>query len=329
MDANVKIGGTMETPSVKAILTANKATDLTFVLPSDDPEVVSREGVVNFVDMDASVDTTTVKTILDSVIQYKALAGMDVDVTFETDTAAAFTLVIDERNGDALKVKGNADLTGGIDQSGKLTMAGSYELNAGSYQVTLSVLKKKFDIQKGSIITWKGDPMSADVDITAMYEIKTSTIDLIESQAGGSQADINKFKQKIPIQVFLKMKGELLKPQITFDIDLPSSISSQWKEVDDKLAQLRTNESEMNKQVFSLLLLGRFTQEDPFVSSGGSSNEALVRHSVSRILTDQLNQLAGSLIKGVDINLVINSDDDYSTGSAQTRTHTAKTIPDR
>lgn len=320
MDADVRFGGNMETPSIKAFFRANKNTDLTFVLPSDDPEVVSREGVVNFVDMDA-LQKDTVRTILDSVIQYKSLAGMDVDVTFETDTAAAFTLVIDERNGDALRVKGDADLTGGIDQSGKLSMAGSYELQSGSYQVTLSVLKKKFDIQKGSVITWKGDPMSADVDISAMYEIKTSTIDLLESQsAGGSQTDINKFKQKIPIQVFLKMKGELLKPQITFDIALPSSISSQWKEVDDKLAQLRSNESEMNKQVFSLLLLGRFTQEDPFVSAAGGSNEALVRQSVSRILTDQLNQLASSLIKGVDINLGINSDEDYSTGTAQTRT---------
>lgn len=319
MDANVKIGGTMETPSVKAFFMANKNTDFTFVLPSDDPEVVSREGVVNFVDMNQPQNALT--TLLDSVVQYKSLAGMDVDVTFDTDTAAAFTLVIDERNGDALRVKGDANLTGGIDQSGKLTMAGSYELQSGSYQVTLSVLKKKFDIQKGSVITWKGDPMSADVDITAMYEIKTSTIDLIESQSTGtSQSDINKYKQKIPVQVFLKMKGELLKPQITFDIALPSAISSQWREVDDKLAQLRTNESEMNKQVFSLLLLSRFTQEDPFVSSGGGSNEAMVRESVSRILTDQLNQLAGSLIKGVDINLGINSDEDYSTGTAQNRT---------
>lgn len=321
IDADVKIGGDIETPSVKAFFMANKNTDLTFVLPSDDPEVVSRDGVVNFVDMDNQKDTVLAKTLRDSVIQYKAMAGFDVDVTFDTDTAAVFTIVIDERNGDALRIKGDADLTGGIDQSGKLTMAGSYALQSGSYQVTLSVLKKKFDIQKGSVITWKGDPMSADVDITAMYEIKTSTIDLIESQStGGSQTDINKYKQKIPVQVFLKMKGELLKPQITFDIALPSSISAQWKEVEDKLDQLRANESEMNKQVFSLLLLSRFTQEDPFVSAAGGSNEAMVRESVSRILTDQLNQLASSLIKGVDINLGINSDEDYSTGTAQSRT---------
>jgi hypothetical protein len=318
MDADVQLNGSMDAPQVKAIFRANMNTDFSFVLPSSDPEVVSREGVVRFVDMDAPHDTILQKTLQDSVIQYKSLAGMDIDVTVQTDTAAAFTLVVDERNGDALKIKGDAELTGGIDPSGKLTMAGNYELTTGSYQVSLSVLKRTFSIQKGSVITWKGDPMSADVNITALYEIKAAPIDLMEAQL--TDNDKNKYKEKIPVQVFLKMSGELLKPQISFDIALPSSISSQWNDVVDKLEQLKANESELNKQVFALLLLGRFTQEDPFVTSAGSSTEAMVRQSVSRILTDQLNKLAGDLIKGVDLSLGLNSESDYSTGTEQNRT---------
>lgn len=320
MDANVTVAGPMNAPSIKAFLRANKNTDLTFVLPSDDPEVVSREGVVNFIDMDSTQGKKKI-IALDSAVVYKSLAGLNVDVTIETDTAAALTLVIDERNGDALRVKGSADLTGGIDQSGKLSLTGNYQLEDGSYQVTLSILKRKFTIQNGSVITFKGSPTDADVDITAVYNIKTSPIDLMESQlAGRAQTEVNKYKQKIPIQVLLKMKGQLLKPQITFDIVLPESTASQWKDVDDKIAQVRTNESEMNKQVFALLLLGRFTQEDPFETAGGSSNEAVVRQSVSRILTDQLNKLASNLVKGVDLNIGLNSDEDYSTGVAANRT---------
>ena len=321
MDADVKVTGTMDAPSVKAVLRANGNTNFTFVLPSSDPEVVSREGVVNFINRNGNTDSSALRSALDSALQNKQLAGSDFDVTFATDTAALFTLVVDERNGDALQVKGNAQLTGGIDQGGKLTMAGNYELSRGSYQVTLSLLKRKFEIQKGSVLTWKGDPTTADVDITAVYQLNTPTIDLIENQlAGKAAADVTRFKQKIPVQVLLKMSGELLKPQITFDVVLPTSISAQWREVDDKLAQLRLDESEMNKQVFSLLLLGRFTQEDPFESAGGSSNETMVRESVSRILTQQLNQLAGNLVKGVDLNFGLNSGEDYSTGTAQTRT---------
>ena len=319
MDANIKLRGNTQTPSVKATIRANKSSDISFTLPSDDPEIVNRQGVVNFVDMDAPKDSLTVTK--DSLPDFKALAGLDIDVMIETDTAAAFTLIVDERNGDALRVAGEADIAGGIDESGRLTLNGTYTLQSGSYQVSLSILKRKFNIQKGSVITWKGSPLAASIDITALCEIKTSTIDLVESQmAGRSEEDINKYKQKIPIEVFLKLSGDLLKPVMAFDIKVPANIASQWKEVDDKLAQLRVNESEMNKQVFALLLLGRFAQEDPFVSSGGSANDVLVRQSVSRMLTDQLNNLAGSLIKGVDLSLGVNAGEDYSKGVAEKTT---------
>ena len=65
-------------------------------------------------------------------------------------------LIIDERNGDALAIRGRADLTGGVDKSGKISLTGNYELVNGAYNLTLSVLHRKFDIQRGSVITWTG-----------------------------------------------------------------------------------------------------------------------------------------------------------------------------
>lgn len=41
---------------------------------------------------------------------------------------------------------------------------------------------------------------------------------------------------------------------------------------------------------------------------------------MSRILTEQLNNLAGSLIKGVDLNFGVNAEDDFSTGTRTSRT---------
>ena len=68
-------------------------------------------------------------------------------------------------------------------------------------------------------------------------------------------------------------------------------------------------------------MLGRFVQENPLASSGGGvSVESSVRSSASRLLTDQLNSLAGNLIKGVDLNFDLESEQDYSTGTAQNRT---------
>jgi hypothetical protein len=113
----------------------------------------------------------------------------------------------------------------------------------------------------------------------------------------------------------------VLKPIIKFDISLPDNLLALWPDVDTKLVQMRTDEAEINKQVLPSLLLGRFVQENPFQSSGGATNaESIARQSASKILSDQLNQLAGSLVKGVDINFDLNSGEDYSSGSATSQT---------
>lgn len=328
IDVHAKLTGDMVAPKADVNLRINKETDFTLVLPSNDPEVVSRAGVVKFVDKDHPDTVVINKTYLDSISNNTEVKGMDVAANIETDSAAKFTMVIDERNGDALTVQGRSNLTAGIDQSGKLSLTGSYELTHGAYTVSLSVLKRQFTIQRGSTITWTGDPKLAQIDITAIYLANTAPIDLVQSQiAGRSQAELNRFKQKLPFQVLLRMQGELLQPIITFDIALPQDILSQWPDVSTKLQQVKSDPNELNKQVFALLLLNRFVQEDPLVSSGPSSGVGdMVRQSASRILTDQLNQLAGSLIKGVDINFDLNSQQDYTTGVEQQRTDLNVTV---
>src|SRR5690606_36200765 len=46
----------------------------------------------------------------------------------------------------------------------------------------------------------------------------------------------------------------------------------------------------------------------------------LARQSVSRLLTQQLNNLASDLIKGVELSFDLTSQDDYSSGAQETRT---------
>jgi hypothetical protein len=149
---------------------------------------------------------------------------MDVSATIETDSSAQFTLIIDERNGDALAIRGRAELTGGVDKSGKFSITGNYELVNGSYNLTLSVLHRKFEIQRGSVITWTGDPRKANIDITAIYTVNTPPIDLVEQQLSQNSTDATRYKQRLPFQVKLKMTGELLKPIIKFDIALPENL---------------------------------------------------------------------------------------------------------
>ena len=250
---------------------------------------------------------------------------MDVNVNIEVNKEAKISLLIDKANGDFVKLQGEAQLTGGMDPSGKTTLVGVYRVEKGAYEMSVSLMKRKFDIQKGSTITWTGEPTTANLDITAIYKTEAPPIDLVEQQLSGlSASEINMYKQKIPFNTLLQMKGELLKPEITFDItmndDNPSVATSVVDNTKTKLEQLKTEPSEMNKQVFALLLLNRFIGENPFESSAGTSAETLARQSVSRILSEQLNNLASDLIQGVDLNFNLDSSDDYSSGSKNTRT---------
>ena len=322
LNADVDVTGDLELPRVNAFLRVNKNTDFVVILPSDDPEVVDRNGVVIFTNKEKNVDSTKLKNFLDSLATTARLKGMDVSATIETDSSAQLTLIIDERNGDALAMRGRAELSGGVDKSGKISLTGNYELVNGSYNITLSVLHRKFDIQRGSVITWTGDPRRADINITAIYTVNTPPIDLVQQQISGQNTnEINRYKQKLPFQVKLIMTGELLKPIIKFDINLPENLLALWPEVETRLEQMRTNEAEINKQVFALLLLGRFIQENPFQSAVASTDAGTIaKQSASKILSDQLDQLAGSLISGVDIDFDMNSSQDYSSGSTVNQT---------
>jgi hypothetical protein len=138
-------------------------------------------------------------------------------------------------------------------------------------------------------------------------------------------AQRNVYLQKLPFEIHLDLSGELMKPIIAFDIILPPGNynvgSDITTEVNARLAQIRQEPSELNKQVFAVLLMNRFVGENPFQSSGeGFSAASFARQSVSRLMTEQLNQLAAGLIEGVDLNFDVASSDDYSTGERRNRT---------
>ena len=323
--SRLTVKGTPTHPIVDGDLTINDKTDFTVVLPTEEPGVVKREGIVRFVDRSATEEDSLFMAPYDS-LNTAPLAGYDITVNIKVDKEAIFNLLVDPANGDFLRLKGNAELTGGIDASGKVTLVGSYEIEEGSYNLSFNFLKRKFSIQKGSRIVWTGAPTTAQINVTAIYIANTAPINLVEGQIETSQANKNIYKQKLPFEVHLLLQGELLKPEISFDIVLPDdknyNVSNDIiSTVDTKLTQMRQEPSEMNKQVFALLLLNRFVGEDPFSSSGGSTSAGTVAmQSVSRLLSEQLNQLAENLVEGVDINFDLATTQDYTTGTEQNRT---------
>ncbi len=321
INANIGVKGDMNLPKIDGTITVTDKTDFTFVLPQSSPALQEREGIIEFVDQDQLALEDTLEDPQDELDE--TLKGLDVNLNIELNKDAKLSIIIDKTNGDFIKLQGEAQLTGGIDPSGKTTLVGRYEVNEGAYEMSVSLLKRRFEIQEGSSIVWTGEPTKANVDITAVYKTKAAPLDLVQQQLQASE-QANLFKQRIPFNTYLKMSGELLKPILTFDIEIdgnnPGVSTDVTTLVESKLDQLRTEQSEMNKQVFALLLLNRFIGENPFQSSTGMSAETVARQSVSRMLSEQLNNLAADLVEGVELNFDLESSDDYTTGTRENRT---------
>jgi hypothetical protein len=322
---DIHVSGTERTPNVDGNITVNDGTDLSVVIPQQEPGVVAREGIVEFVDMDAPGNDSL-------FLEYDSLnispfKGMNIISNIEIKKEAVFNIIIDEANGDFINLQGEAVLSTGIDPSGKITLVGNYELEKGAYEITFSFLRRRFEIQKGSSITWLNEPTKATMDVNAVYIANTAPIDLVQNQiVASSQAIRNTYLQKLPFEVRLKMTGELMKPELAFDIVLPLDqnygVSNDIiTQVDRRLQELRQEPGETNRQVFALLLLNRFVGQNPLASSTPVfSASSYARQSVSKLMTEQLNKLAAGLIDGVDLTFDVTSTDDYTTGEQRSRT---------
>ena len=71
--------------------------------------------------------------------------------------------------------------------------------------------------------------------------------------------------------------------------------------------------------LFALLVLGRFIQENP-LQTETSGTSALVRATVGKFLSQQLNQWSSKVLPGGDLNFDIQSYNEYQSGEAQGRT---------
>ncbi|MGF1923472.1 MAG: translocation/assembly module TamB domain-containing protein [Bacteroidia bacterium] len=317
LTSNIKIRGDMNQPDVNMNVRVNKGTKFFYALPVSDPSVIDQEGIVRFIDADAPPFNGGKELKVDSVSR-SPLKGLNLVAAITIDPEAELNVVVDPANGDNLNIKGDANLNATIDPSGKISLTGRYEVVDGSYSLSVGPLgKKPFKIVKGSTIIWTGEPTAATVNLTALYEVNAAPIDLI------NEPDNVRAKTRLPFQVYLYMKDELLKPSISFKLDLPENERGALEgTVYTKLQNVNRDESELNKQVFALLALNRFIANNPFQSlaGGGGGVSTLARSSVSKLLTEQLNNLASDLIQGVDLNFGVNTSEDYSSGALEQRT---------
>src|SRR5690606_12077581 len=114
--------------------------------------------------------------------------------------------------------------------------------------------------------------------------------------SGADPAVKGKFRQVLPFYVYLNIDGELEKPVINFDLDMPEDEQGAiGGQVYGRIQQVNQQEGELNRQVFSLLVLSRFYPEPGSDGSQGGF-ASIARDNLNDAISDQLNAFSNKLL---------------------------------
>ncbi len=213
----------------------------------------------------------------------------------EATPEAKVQLVYNSQIGDVIKAKGEGILLFEIDKYGEISLSGDYSVVEGDYLFTLkNVLNKRFTIEQGGSIVWSGDPYNAIIDLTAVYRLKAALYDLMMESYLIQGEDIY---QRIPVECKILLSEQLTDPIINFEIDFPEEDES----LVGILQQFINTEEELNKQILSLIVLGKFYTPEYLRGQYESQNPNTIGNTASELFSNQLSNWLSQINSNVDV----------------------------
>ncbi|MBC5992095.1 translocation/assembly module TamB domain-containing protein [Pontibacter sp. SD6] len=290
--------GPTDNLQVKVDATSNENTRI--VLPLDYQTDVARKDFIRFVEK-AGADTTGMGVNVED--RRVDLSGINLDFNLDVTDDAYFEIIIDRTTGDVIRGTGNGDIRMTIDTRGEFNMYGTFEITNGAYNLNLleGLVSREFKIVPGGTITWNGDPTAGIMNITAEYTQMVSLEPLNQAYSG----------RREPVTVEIELTGPLLTPQV--NLDLRAELSDEFL-----LSGINNDEAELNRQVFSLLVLQRLTPPGSLALDSGVGASA-VGGSLGSLLSGQLNSFFNSLDSNLEIDIGLSGVTQESLSTLQLR----------
>lgn len=302
IDASVKTEKVTSNDKSDKISVLSKTENTQFFIPLSGPSEVSENNFITFVKADSSLKLNNSYNV--------ELGGIKLDFDLEVTPDAEVQLIFDEKVGDVIKARGDGNIKLAISSQGDFKMYGDYVIENGDYLFTLqNIINKKFAIEKGSVIKWSGVPYKADLDITAIYKARASLKPFFPTDSS------NTYKKRYPVDLKLAMTDQLLSPQITFGINIPTVDATTRQTV---MTYINTEE-EMNRQVFSLLILNSFVTPPQLMTAGtvtGNPSAAAgtaINANSTELLSNQLSNMLSKISKDFDIGVNYRPGDEISS----------------
>jgi len=312
---DVSFTGPVSNLTISATARTEKNTRV--YIPLSGSSTVDKKDFITFVNFRDTAFTKKINTELKNKVDITGLTfNFNIDVTPD----AYCEIIFDLKAGDIIRGRGNGDLKLELNTKGEFNMFGPFEFTEGWYNFTLyDIVNKEFSINKGSRITWYGDPYQATVNIDASYNQLASLAPLLNDPTLGNAPQL---QRKYPVQVLLSLDGPMLAPAIAFDIvaeDLPKNIQTESGRVvnlDLEFAAFKNklDEQELNRQVFSLIVLRRLSPVNAGIDASGS-----LVNSVSELLSNQLSYWMSQVDEDLVIDVDLGSMDEEKFNTFQLR----------
>jgi hypothetical protein len=274
---NLKVKGAINNVLVKVNAKSEKNTKI--YMPLTETEDIEEQNFIKYI-----IKKDTVLDAFAQSLQEEAL-GFTLDLNIEVTPDAYCEIIFDKKTGDIIRGNGRGKVQMLMNSAGDFSMYGDVEIVKGAYNFTMmNLVDKRFDVLPNSTISWSGDPFGGKMNVTAAYSQPASLVPIITT-ADSSFIAQPEVKRRYPVKVLLNLQGGFFNPQISFGIkvsDYPQSLLRTYVEAFER--KIEVDEQELNRQVFSLIVLKKLSPEQRFA---GVENAA--GNSVSELLTNQLS----------------------------------------
>lgn len=268
-----------------AITSTSNAIDYSFLTFTNKREKKEKKPLSHSSRLDSMVIENN-NIVKKNIAVAKQAVPLNLSIEANITPDASITLVMNDMTGDNLIGNGEGVLRleyNTIDN--EVGMYGNYVINSGKYNFSIEdIITRKFTITPGSQVGFQGDPLKANLDIEAIYTVQANLADLDQSFS----TDGELARTTVPVNTILDIEGELTKPNIGLNIELPTLSADS----DHKMRSIISTTEMLNQQIIYLLVLNRFYT--PEYNVGQNANNEL-----SSIAASTLSSSLGSLMSDV------------------------------
>ncbi|QHS55463.1 translocation/assembly module TamB [Mucilaginibacter sp. 14171R-50] len=270
--------------NMKIDIKASTEAGTIFNIPLNTSSTAAEYDFIRFVDHN---DTTLKKPVEKSKAFNGVTLNFDLTVNESTTVRISTDYGVLEGTGQARNLKLN------INSLGDFEMFGAFLITSGKFEFTAKdFISKNFVVNEGGTIRWTGNPANAEINLKAVYEVRTNIAPLYT--AAGLQAPQPK---QVLVQAELILSKSLLQPNIDFNFNFPVDPS-----IKDDLSTYLADNNNRSQQALSIIV------RRSFASGTGSNltNQVLgtAGEAVSEFAFNKLNSfISQSNIKYFDLNI--------------------------